>query len=373
MAQLFARREEPRFLFRLDTSGRFHQAEISRPARCMKLQALSSSLAVLLIAGHTIAADSKKEARVTQIIHDVKLLPSDKAARPASVNDKVGEDTGVRTGGDSRSELTFVDLTITRLGANTIFSFNKAGHNTEVDNGSILFRVPKNSGGGHIISSGVSVAVTGTTVILECTRGDRLYVLEGGARISLRKYPSQFQNLRAGQMVDVPPGAKTIPPPTNFDINDLMKKHPLITDFPPLPSRDLIAAASQQQPPPNGPSAFPVLPVIDLLGGGISTGGHRTHGNPPGSSPQPPPATGQGSGVGPTKPPTTRPPVTGRGAGVVSTKPPPTPPPVIYRQAPGQTHVPPVTSTTTRKIPKPTPAPQKRAVKKPTQTNNAPR
>ena len=97
------------------------------------MRILSGFLVLILIAGNTIAADSKKDARVTQIIRDVKLMPSDAAARPAIVNDKVREDTGVRTGGDSRSELTFVDLTITRLGANTIFSFNKAGRNAEVD------------------------------------------------------------------------------------------------------------------------------------------------------------------------------------------------------------------------------------------------
>jgi hypothetical protein len=68
-----------------------------------------------------------KEARVTQIIREVKLLPADKAAHEAALNDKVSEDTGVRTGGDSRSELTFPDLTITRLGANTVFSFTKSG------------------------------------------------------------------------------------------------------------------------------------------------------------------------------------------------------------------------------------------------------
>jgi FecR protein len=320
----------------------------------MKLKALSSSLAVLLIAGQVTAADSKKEARVTQIIRDVKLLPSEAAARPAIVNDKVREDTGVRTGGDSRSELTFVDLTITRLGANTVFSFNKAGHNTQVDSGSLLFRVPKNSGGGRITTSGVSVAVTGTTVILECTRGNRLFVLEGGARISLVKYPSQFQNLRAAQMVDVPPGAKTIPLPMNFDLNDLMRKHPLITDFPPLPSRDLIVAASQQQPPQNGPSIFPILPVIDLSGGGLSRGPRR---NPPGSQPQPPappPGTGQGAGAGPNKVPSS-------------------PPPVIYRQPSGHTQVPPARSTTTQNKPKPTPPPRKRVIKKPNQTNNGPR
>jgi hypothetical protein len=335
----------------------------------MKLKTLSSSLALLLVAGQAIAADSKKEARVTQVVHDVKLLPSDTAARPAVVNDKVQEDTGVRTGGESRSELTFADLTITRLGANTVFSFTKAGRNNQVDTGSLLLRVPKNSGGGRITTSGVTVAVTGTTVILECTRSNRLFVLEGGARISLVKYPSQFQNLRAGQMVDVPPGAKTIPPPTNFDLNDLMRKHPLITDFPPLPSRDLIVAASQQQPPPadpsqGGPSVVPLLPVIDLVGGGSTTGPHRHHPprqNPPGSQPQPRPTppvvTGQGSGSGSGGP----------------NKAPPTPPPVIYRQKPGQTHVPPVSSTTAQSNPRPTPPPKKRAVKKPTQSNNGPR
>ena len=233
----------------------------------MKLKTLSCTLA-LLIAGHAIAADSKKEARVTQIIRDVKILPADAAARAAVVNDRVADDTGVRTGGDSRSELTFADLTITRLGANTIFSFNKAGRNAQVDSGSILLRVPKDSGGGRIKTSAVTVAVTGTTVILESARGGRnkLIVLEGGARLSLVKYPKQFQNLRAAQMVDVPPGATTVPLPVNVDLNDLMRKHPLITDFPPLPSRDLIVAASQQQPPPSGPSTFPIVPVIDLLG-----------------------------------------------------------------------------------------------------------
>src|SRR5437868_12453261 len=132
------------------------------------------SVAAFLVAGHVTAASDPSQARVTRIIRDVKLLPAKSTARAAAIDDKVSEGTGVRTGDESRSELTFVDLTITRLGANSIFSFNKAGRNAEVDSGSILFRVPKNSGGGRITSSGVSVAVTGTTGILECMRGDRL-------------------------------------------------------------------------------------------------------------------------------------------------------------------------------------------------------
>src|SRR5437868_1180130 len=64
-----------------------------------------------------------QEARVTQVVKDVKLLPSQAAPRPAVVSDQIKGDTAVRTGVDSRTELTFTDLTITRLGANTVFSF----------------------------------------------------------------------------------------------------------------------------------------------------------------------------------------------------------------------------------------------------------
>lgn len=193
-----------------------------------------------------------------------------------------------------------------------------------------------------------------------------MIVLEGSARLSLVKYPKQFQNLRAAQMVDVPPGATTVPLPVNVDLNDLMRKHPLITGFPPLPSQDLIVAAAQQPPPappPSGPSVFPILPVIDLFGGGVTVGPRGPQGprNPPGhhppTSPGPrDPTTGQGPQgpvVGPSK-------VT------------PTPPPVIYRPAPGQTRVPPVTTTNPQYVPKPKPKPTP-VRKKPSQPSSGPR
>src|ERR1700736_4690796 len=106
------------------------------------------------------AADtSPKEARVTQIIREVKLLHAQQTPEQATLNEKVSEDTSVRTGRDSRSELTFVDLTITRLGANTIFSFNKAGRNVQLNAGSVLLRVPKDSGGAHMRTEACSVAI----------------------------------------------------------------------------------------------------------------------------------------------------------------------------------------------------------------------
>jgi hypothetical protein len=303
---------------------------------------------------HLAIGAGSKEARVTQIIREVKLLPADKTAREAALNDKVSEDTGIRTGGDSRSELTFSDLTITRLGANTIFSFSKAGRTANVDSGSILLRVPKDSGGGSIRNSAVTVAITGTTVIFEGTRGGRskLINLEGSSRVSLKKNPKDFRQVLAGQMLDVPAGATTLPMPVNVNLNEIMRTHPLITDFKPLPSQPLIMAAAQHPPAPvyTGPNIGPVfIPPPPNRGPGSNPTPPTK--NPP--KPQPPRAEGDGSGDGTTKPSSTPPP---------TTKPTPSPSPVITRTAPPkQSSTAQSTSTRTQRVTKkPTPPPKVR-------------
>src|SRR6266851_10100574 len=78
-----------------------------------------------------VRAADLKEAEVTQVIQDVKLLPSNASARPAAVNDNVRQGTAVKTGDQSRSELTFKDKTITRLGEKTIFSVGEGARTIE--------------------------------------------------------------------------------------------------------------------------------------------------------------------------------------------------------------------------------------------------
>jgi FecR protein len=213
--------------------------------------------------GEHVAAASDSEARVTRIIREVNILPFKANPKPAALNDKVSEGMGVRTGNESRSELTFVDLTITRLGANSLFSFNQAGRSVELGGGSLLLRVPKNSGGARVNASAVTVGVTGTTLILESSGRSKLIVLEGAARISLRKFPLRSASVRGGQMIDVPPGATELPPVVNIDLNQVMRSHPLITDFPPLPTREAIYAG-QPRPPVQG------QPAGGRSGGGVA-------------------------------------------------------------------------------------------------------
>jgi hypothetical protein len=121
--------------------------------------------------------------------------------------------------------------------------------------------------------------------------------------------------------------------PVNIDLNDVMQNHPLITDFKPLPSRPLIMAAAQQQPPPSnqGP-VINIVPVIDILGG--FTGGTRHHDprRPPGR--QPPTNSDHNTDNGPvTNQSPTKPPGTTRSPGATKS-PAPTQPPVITRTVP---------------------------------------
>src|SRR4051794_9038152 len=59
---------------------------------------------------HAARGEELQQARVTQVVNDVKLLPNQAAPRPAAINDEVNHETGVRTGSESRTELTFKDL-----------------------------------------------------------------------------------------------------------------------------------------------------------------------------------------------------------------------------------------------------------------------
>lgn len=260
------------------------------------------ALVIALFLSATASA-ARDAARVTQIVREVKLMPDSAEARAAALNDTVADGTAVRTGDSSRSELTFTDLTITRVGANSIFTFTKAGHNVQIDTGSVLLRVPKNSGGGAIVTSAVTAGMTGTTVIMETARSgrSRLLVLEGGARLSLNQHRDQAKNVRAGQMLEVPAGATTLSDPVDIDLNSTLKNHPLLAGFPPLPSQPLIVAAAQEQR--NREPVYSSKPVGGQAGS-PSGGGWRF---PPGLFPLPQanpggrgPATGGGTPGGGT-------------------------------------------------------------------------
>ena len=108
-----------------------------------------------------VSADELKEAKVTQVIQDVRVLPSNASPRPAAVNDNVRYGTAVQNGVQSRSELTFKDQTITRLGEQTIFSVGEGPRTIDLGSGQFLMYVPKKAGGAKVKAGVVTTANTG--------------------------------------------------------------------------------------------------------------------------------------------------------------------------------------------------------------------
>src|SRR5438046_3228334 len=206
-------------------------------------------LGVFLAAFANTNAAELKEARVTQIVRDVKLLPNAAPARPSLVNDQVRDGTPVRTRIESRTELIFPDATLARLGANTIFSFTEGTRNLELTDGAMLLRVPKNAGGAKINTAAVTAAITGTTVMLEFHKNSyvKFIVLEGTGRIFLPSHLGESVLVRAGQMLIAKPDAKNLPNPVDVDVRQIRKTSRLIRSFGKMGSEYLSAQTQDDQ------------------------------------------------------------------------------------------------------------------------------
>src|SRR5437879_2873277 len=201
-------------------------------------------------------AAEQKQARVTEVIHDVRLLAAKAAARPAAVNDTIHEGTAVRTGTDSRAELTFLDRTLTRLGANTVFSFGAATRTYDLGNGAILMSAPKQAGTVKITTAVATCAVSGFTAILErhSNTWNKFILLHGNGTLTLKGTPGGPCRLQTGQMVVFPPHPTHCPPVLNIDISKLLNGK-LVKGFNrPLPELNIILAdiENQQNQPPSG-------------------------------------------------------------------------------------------------------------------------
>nr|MBA3762726.1 FecR domain-containing protein [Chthoniobacterales bacterium] len=187
-----------------------------------------------------------KDGRVTRVIKDVQLLPEQAASRPAAVNDEVRGGTAVRTGADSRSELKFSDLTIARLGSNTIFSLNEGARTIDLDAGAVLLRVPKGSGGATIKTAAVTAAITGTTVMAEYHPNVfKFIMLEGTAKITRPGHPGESVTLQTGEMLSGDPN-KPLEQPVTVDLERVTESSLLLRDFGRLGSEDLIEQGKKE-------------------------------------------------------------------------------------------------------------------------------
>ena len=206
-------------------------------------------LVCLLLSTTCLNATQLKEARVTQAVNDVKLLSPQAAPRPAAVGNSVRDGNAIYTGAASRSELTFANQTIVRLGAKTIVSFSDGTRAMNLGEGAILFQIPKGAGVAKIKTGAITAEITDATGIID--RHAQFYVkvlvLEGTVRCYLADRIGESLLVQPGQILIMKPDVTALPDPAHFDIARAMKTCLLVREFQPLLSQRLIESEEQKQ------------------------------------------------------------------------------------------------------------------------------
>jgi len=172
-----------------------------------------------------------RQGTVVQAVNDVKIVPTQGTEKDAHNSDVVQAPEKVRTGAKSRAELQAPDKTLTRIGANTIFSFEPAGRTLNLERGSVLFHSPPGRGGGTIKTAGASAAVLGTTLIVAATPdgGFKCVLLEGKGKIVLPNGKTQM--IEAGDLIYVPTGGQAFGAVVKIDLGKLVSGSQLVNGF----------------------------------------------------------------------------------------------------------------------------------------------
>jgi hypothetical protein len=201
---------------------------------------ISMCLGSFLMVSASHAADLK-QSKFTQVVNDVRVISAvDNFEKPAVVNAVFNMPDLVRTGDASRAELVAADDTITRVGANTIFSFDPANRTIDLQQGSLLFHSPKGKGGGTIRTGSATASVLGTTLIVTTTRNGGFKVIDLEGHVAIQFLNGLQQHLAPGQMTFVLPGGHPAPV-INIRLDKLTNNSKLVQGFAvPLPSMPLI-------------------------------------------------------------------------------------------------------------------------------------
>jgi len=257
-----------------------------------------------------------QQAHVSQVIQDVRLLEAQGAPRPATVNATVTQQMGVRTGVESRAELTFADFTITRLGANTIFSFKRGARELDLTSGAVLLEVPPDKAPVKVSTSAVTAAVTGGTALLATGPPTKFMVLEGIGTFYPVGHPEKAVTVHGGEMMMMTADGH-MTKPEKFDVKLVVETSRLIQDFPPLENLPLILAVVDQQLAAQQLAGTTSQSLARNLVDVIGTTDQNVNANPvvlvststpnptPPITPTPPPITPTPPPITPTPPPPT--------------------------------------------------------------------
>jgi hypothetical protein len=229
---------------------------------------LLTTLVVLALVGHSAFASV-----VSFVKNDVYSI-KDTNKVTTTLNDKVEPDTQIGTGAQSMCELSLDDKSITRIGANAVFTFVEQERLVKCDKGTFLVSKDPATDTMTVTSGSVTAAVNGSTVMFDVT-GDATHVAvaETTTGVVVTDKNGKSVTLQSGEGISATPAGMASATPRSVDVKDLTSSSPLFTEagLAPLANGALIKGVTSAQNIAKQAGASFTSEINDVIAGRIDS------------------------------------------------------------------------------------------------------
>lgn len=225
-------------------------------------------LALLAVASHSTSATT-----VSFLKNSVyKIENTNKVT--AVLNDKVESNTQVGTGEQSMCELSLDDKSVTRIGANAVFSFVEQERLVKCDKGTFLVSKDPETETMTVTTGSVTAAVNGSTVMFD-VRGDATHVAvaETTTGVVVTDKNGKSVTLQSGEGISATPSGMASAAPKSVDVKDLTSSSPLFTEagLAPLANDALIKGVASAQASAKAAGMSFTSEINDVVAGRIDS------------------------------------------------------------------------------------------------------
>jgi hypothetical protein len=225
-------------------------------------------LALLAVASHSASATT-----VSFLKNSVYKLDNTNKVT-ATLNDKVESNTQVGTGEQSMCELSLDDKSVTRIGANAVFSFVEQERLVKCDKGTFLVSKDPETETMTVTTGSVTAAVNGSTVMFD-VRGDATHVAvaETTTGVVVTDKNGKSMTLQSGEGISATPAGLASATPRSVDVKDLTSSSPLFTEagLAPLANDALIKGVASAQESAKAAGMSFASEINDVVAGRINS------------------------------------------------------------------------------------------------------
>jgi hypothetical protein len=224
-------------------------------------------LALLAVASHSASATT-----VSFLKNSVYKLDNTNKVT-ATLNDKVESNTQVGTGEQSMCELSLDDKSVTRIGANAVFTFVEQERLVKCDKGTFLVSKDPETDTMTVTTGSVTAAVNGSTVMFDVT-GDATHVAvaETTTGVVVTDKNGKSVTLQSGEGISATPAGMASATPRSVDVKDLTSS-PLFTEagLAPLANNALIKGVASAQESAKAAGISFTSEINDVIAGRIDS------------------------------------------------------------------------------------------------------